>query len=77
MIQKNNLLGKHISYYDAIYVKGKGRIGNGQREGKVVKITGNTLTVKNAIGEKKRIHPDKFKILGVYYRKKLEMIDWK
>ena len=66
MINKNQLKGKYISYFDL-----------GQREGKVVKIVGKTLTVKNAVGEKKRIHPDKYKILGVYFRKKLEEIQWK
>lgn len=65
MIPKNKLKGKHISYFDL-----------GQREGKVVKIVGKTLTVRNAVGEKKRIHPDKYKILGAYFRKKLEEIQW-
>ena len=65
MIPKNKLKGKWVSYFC-----------NGRREGKVVKIIGNTLTVKNALGKRKRIHPDKFKILGVYFRKKLEEIDW-
>ena len=66
MINKNNLKGKWVSYFN-----------QGQREGRVIKIIGKTLTVKNALGERKRIHPDKFKILGVYFRKKLEEIDWK
>ena len=65
-MHKNKLKGKYISYFDF-----------GQREGKVIKIIGNTLTIKNAIGEKKRVHPGKFKILGVYFRKKLEPIEWK
>lgn len=64
-MKKDKLKGKWVSYYN-----------NGQREGKVVKIVGKTLTVKNALGERKRIHPDKFKILGVYVRKKLEPIEW-
>jgi len=71
MISKNRLKGKWVSYYDKI-----GKVPNGQREGRVTKIVGKTLTVKNAVGERKRIHPDKCKILGVYYRKKLEEIDW-
>lgn len=66
MINKNRLKGKWVSYFN-----------QGQREGKVVKIVGNTLTVQNAIGERKRIHPKKFRILGVYFRKKLEEIEWK
>lgn len=65
MIPKSKLKGKYVSYFHM-----------GQREGKVVKITGKTLTVQNAVGERKRIHPKKFRILGVYFRKKLEEIDW-
>lgn len=65
MIPKSKLKGKWVSY-----------MFNGQREGKVVKITGKTLTVQNAVGERKRIHPDRYRILGVYYRKKLESIEW-
>ncbi len=64
-MHKDKLKGKWVSY-----------MFNGQREGKVVKIAGNTLTVKNAVGEKKLIHPNKFRILGVYFRKKLEEIEW-
>lgn len=65
MIPKDKLKGKYVSYF---YL--------GQREGKVVKIVGKTLTVQNAIGERKRIRPDKYRILGVYFRKKLEEIEW-
>lgn len=65
-MHKNKLKGRFVSY-----------MFNGQREGKVVKISGKTLTIKNAVGERKRIHPDKYKILGVYVRKKLEGIEWK
>lgn len=65
MIPKSKLKGKWVSYFF-----------HGQREGKVVRIAGKTLTVQNAVGERKRIHPNKYKILGVYFRKKLEEIDW-
>ncbi len=65
MISKSKLKGKWVSYFN-----------HGQREGRVVKIVGNTLTVQNSIGERKRIHPKKFRILGVYFRKKLEEIEW-
>lgn len=65
-MHKNKLKGRYISYFDM-----------GQREGRVVKIIGKTLTVQNAVGERKRIHPDKYRILGVYFRKKLEDIEWK
>lgn len=65
-MHKNKLKGRYISYF---YM--------GQREGKVIKINGKTLTVQNAVGERKRIHPNKHRILGVYFRKKLEEIEWK
>jgi len=65
LIPKSKLKGKYVSYFNL-----------GQREGKVIKIVGKTLTVQNAVGERKRIHPDKHRILGVYFRKKLEEIDW-
>ena len=74
MTDKNKLKGKWVSYYDKV---GARKEPNGQREGKVIKIVGKTLTVQNAVGERKRIHPDKYKILGVYFRKKLEEIEWK
>ncbi len=64
-MHKDKLKGKWMSY-----------MFNGQREGKVIRINGNTLTVKNAIGERKRIHPKKLRIIGVYFRHKLEDIEW-
>lgn len=68
MLHKDKLKGKWVSYHDKV---------RGQREGKVVKVSGKTLTVVNHVGERKRIHPDKITILGVYFRKKLESIEWK
>ena len=66
MYPKSKLKGKYVSFYK-----------NGCRTQKVVAIHGNTLTVKDAVGRRTRIHPDKNKILGVLYRKRLEVIDWK
>lgn len=65
-MRKNKLKGKWISYHDM-----------GQREAKVVKVVGRTLTIVNAIGEKMDINPDEYKIRGVYVNKKLEDIEWK
>jgi hypothetical protein len=67
MIAKDDLLGKHVAYRDK---DGKDRIH------KVIKIVGKTLTVKDVLGDKTRIHPDKFKIYGRQLPKHLEEIDW-
>lgn len=56
------------------------------RTEKVVKVVGNTLTLRNAYGERHRVHPKKFEILGVLVKRKirfkkrkdyLEEIQWK
>lgn len=67
MISKNELKGKYITY-----------LWNGSyRTHKVIKITGNTLTVKDAVGTKHRIHPKTNKIFGRQYPKRgLEKIKW-
>jgi hypothetical protein len=67
MINKNNLRNKHVSY-----IGGDGKF----HTDRVVRISGNTLTVKNANGTRKRIHPEQRKIFGVYFRNKLVGIDW-
>jgi len=67
MIEKDKLKGKYITYLDK---DGK------YRTNKVVKITGNTLTVKNVLGERTRIHPDKIHIFGVQHKKDIEGITW-
>ncbi|MBE3122998.1 MAG: hypothetical protein IMZ53_03425 [Thermoplasmata archaeon] len=75
MIGKSNLKGKKVEYLDD---DGKCRCKT------VLQIAGNTLTVANKakIGTKRcqwskeRIHPDKNKIFGVYYRNKMVEIDW-
>jgi len=46
MIDKDDLIGKHVLYMDH---DGK------MRSDKVIAIEGNTLTVKNSLGEKRRI----------------------
>jgi hypothetical protein len=66
MIHKSKLKGKYVSYRDK---DGKHRLG------KVVKITGNYLTVKDAVGIRRRIYKDR--VQGRQFRKKgLEEIQW-
>jgi len=67
MINKNKLKNKHVNYIDS---DGKFRTD------RVVKISGNTLTVVNTLGKRKRINPNQRKIFGVYFRNKLVDIDW-
>lgn len=67
MIPKDKLKGKHITYLDK----------NGSyRTHKVVRVTGKTLTVKNVLGVRYRIHPNKFKIFGRQRKKEIEEIIW-
>jgi len=67
MINKNNLKGKYITYKDK----------NGAvRTNKVVKITGNVLTVKDAVDTKRRVKKES--VFGRCFRKRgLEEIEWK
>jgi len=67
MIDKNDLKGKYVTYLDkdAKY-----------RTHKVTKITGKTLTVKDALGVKTRIHPKDTKIFGRQRKHDLEEINW-
>lgn len=75
MIKKCDLKGRSVAYIDD---QGKHRCQT------VFRVTGNTLTVgiratigtKRYVLNKERIHPDKNKIFGVYFRNKLEEIDW-
>ncbi len=62
-MHKDNLIKKYVMYIDK---------NSSFRMGRVVKVTGKTLTVKNAYKEKHRIHPDKNKILGVLKTKKIK-----
>lgn len=66
-IDKTKLKGKYVTYLDK---------DSKYRTHKVIKITGNTLTITNALGEKHRIHPDKNKIFGQQLKTKLVEILW-
>ena len=58
MIHKSNLKGKYVTYIDK----------NGAwRTNKVVRVSGNTLTVKDAAGVKRRVHKDK--VIARQFRK--------
>ena len=66
MISKNSLKGKYIDYLDR---------DQKFRSEKVVRITGNVLTVVNAVGRRARVKKDM--VLGRRFRKKgLEEIEW-
>jgi len=67
MIPKDKLKGKHVTYIDK---QGKFRTH------KVIKVTGKTLTVKDVLGVRHRIHPTKTKIFGVQRKKIIEEILW-
>lgn len=76
MIHKSKLKNSFVMYLDK---------NSAQRLGKVTKIVGNTLTVKNAYGEKHRINPKTTKIFGRLKKRKirfkkayeyLEGIEW-
>jgi len=66
MIHKNKLKGKYVQYRD-----GQGAT----RTNKVVKITGNILTVKDVVGVRRRIKKDC--VFGrCFPRRGLEEIKW-
>lgn len=66
MISKNKLKGKYVRYRDK---------NSKIRTEKVVKITGNYLTVKNAVGVKHQIY--KKDVIAREFRKRgLEEIKW-
>ena len=78
-MHKDKLKGRYVMY------ENKGTKANGTRLGKVIKITGNTLTVLDAYKEKHRIHTKTQRILGVLIKRKirfkkqaeyLEEIEW-
>ena len=67
MINKNSLKGKYVTYRDK---------NGATRTNKVTKIVGNVLTVKDAVGVKRRIKKED--VFGRCYRKRgLEEIQWK
>lgn len=66
MVNKKELIGKHIKYLDK---DGKYRVE------KVIRVGGSYVTVVNAVKTRHRIHKDR--ILGRQFRKRgLEEIDW-
>jgi len=66
MIHKSELVGKYIAYIDK---HSKHRIA------KVIKVTGNTTTVRKADRVKERVYKDR--IIGRQFRKRgVEEIDW-
>ena len=67
MVHKDQLKGKYVTYLDK---------DSKYRTHKVTKVTGLTLTVKDALGVKHRIHPKKDKIFGRQLKKTIEEIEW-
>jgi len=67
MIHKDKLKGKYITYLDK---------NKSYRTHKVIKINGNTLTVKDVLGTRSRVHPDKNKIIGRQLKNSIEEIEW-
>ena len=66
-MHKDRLKGKFITYLDK---DGK------YRSHKVIKVSGLTLTVKDVLGVRHRIHPKKNKIFGRQLKNKMEEIEW-
>lgn len=64
-IAKDELKGKHIAYIDA---HGK------QRCGKATRMSGNYVTVKDAVGKKRRVYKDS--VLGRQFKNKIVGINW-
>jgi len=67
MIHKDKLKGHFVTYLDK---DGK------YRSHKVVKVAGLTLTVKDALGVKHRIHPKTTLIFGRQLKKEIIPIEW-
>jgi len=67
IISKDNLKGKFITYLDR---RGK------YRTHKVTKVSGLTLTVKNCLGERHRIHPKHNLIFGRQMKHEIIPIQW-
>ena len=67
MIHKDSLKNKFITYLDK---DGK------YRTHKVVKVTSLTLTVKDALGVRHRIHPKTHLIFGRQLKKEVIPIQW-
>lgn len=58
-VYKENIMGSYVAY---ICKNGARRVG------KVVKINGNTITIVNSLGGKKRVYKDN--VIGIIERKK-------
>ena len=67
MIHKDKLKGKYVNYIDK---QGK------YRTHKVIKVKGYTLTVKDVLGVRHRIHPKTHLIFGRPMKNHIELIDW-
>lgn len=66
MIPKDELKGKYVRYLD---IDGKLRCG------KVSKVVGNYLTMKDVLKKKRRVYKDK--VIGRQLKNKIVEIDWK
>lgn len=67
MVHKDKLKNCFVTYLDK----------NGKyRTHKVIKVTGKTLTVKNVLGERHRIHPKTHIIFGRQLKREIVLIDW-
>ena len=67
VIHKDKLKGRFVTYLDR---------DSKYRTHKVVKVTGKTLTVQDALGVRHRIHPKRNKIFGRQLKKTMEEIEW-
>lgn len=65
MIHKKDLKNKHVYFLDK---------ESKFRTEKVVRISGNTVTVKNVLGRRMRVQAEK--IFGVYHYNVLRDIQW-
>ncbi|UCD07117.1 MAG: hypothetical protein JSW41_04800 [Candidatus Aenigmatarchaeota archaeon] len=63
----NDLIGKHVEYISKREVRG------GYRGGKVFRVDGNNLTIRDVLKRKERIHKDQ--IRQVWWHGKLRPID--
>ena len=66
-MHKDQLKGKFVTYLDK---------QSKYRTHKVIKVTGLTLTVKNALGERHRIHPKTTLIFGRQMKHEIIPIEW-
>ncbi len=67
MISKEDLKGKYVTYRDK---------NGATRTNKVVKIVGNTVTVKDVVGVKRRVSHDRV-IARCFPKRGTEEIEWR